>query len=443
MAFLPSSVVLAVGLFAQVPASPPMLRELPLIGERFENARDVEGARGILANARVESHVKLPGGRDQVRFLIDESTMQPVTESTPDAPRKANPLETWLVDRVTKAAPRLEFVRVQHSEQSQLTATGSTRTAKTWLEFAGPEDDVKRSCELLTALAAANREHVVIDGLFATKAWSDDESAEGGVRLRFLSADEAKAVRADLMSGKAMDVLTQPSVVTGGGQRAMVSIVSQTSYVADFEVQVVEDSLLVDPIVKVVQEGLMLDLCPIIDADSKTIHLQPRIEIDVLQRPIREFKTTVAGMSDVTIQIPFVEKVRWEPASIELAPPHVAVLVSGLRSGHYDEDGDRTETAMTVMLMLTRSGGPGSAPDDVDAVVGWYDREQRLAAATLARGSVDDLVMDEPVEIRSDAGVVQGTLIGWLNETVFIRAEHDAVEVGNTIRFVNRRQGAK
>lgn len=443
MAFLPSSVVLAVGFFVQDPAPPPMLRSVPLIGERFENARDADGARGILANARIESHVKLPGGRDQVRYLIDESTLQPVTESTPDAPRKANPLETWLVDRVTKAAPRLEFVRVQHAEQSQLTATGSTRMAKTWLEFAGPEDDVKRSCELLAALAAANREHVTIDGLFATTPLPDGEPAEGGVRLRFLSSDEAKAVRAEVMSGEKTNVLTQPSVITTGGQRVMVSVLNQTAYVADFEIQVVEDSVLVDPIVKVVQEGLMLDLCPIIDADGKTLHLQPRIEIDTLQRPIREFKTTVAGMSDVTIQIPFVEKVRWEPTSIELAPPHVAVLVTGLRCAQYDDEGDRTETAMSVLLTVTRSGSSDRAANEIDAIVGWYDREQRLAAATLARGSVDDLVMDEPVEIRSDAGVVQGTLIGWLNETVFIRAEHDAVEVGNTIRFVNRRQGAK
>lgn len=396
------------------------------------------GVVSSLADARLESRTNQPGGRSTVIYLLDESELQPVTEATPEPPGRANALEAWIVDRVTQTAPRLDYVRIQHSEESQLTSTGSTRKSKTWLEFAGLDPDVDRACACIAALVVANRKHVAIDGMFVTLGGSLDR--DFGVHVRTLAEGELDDARRGMLASKDANVLTQPSIVTGGGQRATVSIINQVSYVADFEIDVNGDSAVVDPEIKVVQEGLLLDLCPIIDTDGQTIHLIPRLEVDTLQRPIREFETEIGGIAELTIQVPFVEKVRWEPAPIDLRPPHVALLMSNLRVGTYDaesNDGERTERAMSLLLHLRVQDPAVDEGLQDDGVIGWFDPEQSLGAATLTRTALRELQMDEPLEIRTVNGVVPATLIGWLNDTLFIRVDRP-VSVGDHVRFVRR-----
>ncbi|MBL8768628.1 MAG: hypothetical protein JNL94_14725 [Planctomycetes bacterium] len=409
------------------------------VRDAFANALRAPTTGSPLADARLESSTREPGGRQRVVYLLDESEMEPVTDSTPPAPLRASALESWLIDRITRSAPRLDYVRIQHAEQTQLTPSGSTRKCKTWLEFAGLEADVEQACDLMSKLVTANRKHVFIEGMFLF-ADATNRPTDPGVSVRTLTASEAAEMRGQMLKLKDVDVLAQPSIITSGGQRATISTINQVSYVADFEINVNGDRPIVDPEIRVVQEGLLLDLCPIIDADGETIRLIPRLEVDTLQRPIREFETEIGGVAELTIQVPFVEKVRWEPEPLELRSPQNAVMVSGLRVSRYDaesEDGDRDEVSMSLILTLTVTDPATDVSSGNDGIVGWFDAPQNLAAATLTRPALKDLRMDDPIEIRTATGTVKGTLIGWLNDTMFIRPE-GPVTVGDRIHFVHR-----
>jgi hypothetical protein len=114
--------------------------------------------------------------------------------------------------------------------------------------------------------------------------------------------------------------------------------------------------------------------------------------------------------------------------------------MSNLRVGTYDaesDDGERTERAMSLLLHLRVQDPAVDEGLQDDGVIGWFDPEQSLGAATLTRTALRELQMDEPLEIRTVNGVVPATLIGWLNDTLFIRVDRP-VSVGDHVRFVRR-----
>lgn len=103
--------------------------------------------------------------------------------------------------------------------------------------------------------------------------------------------------------------VTAPTILLHNGQRGSMKVTNQTAYIKDFEIRQVQGSAVADPQIDVISEGLSLDFASIWDEARKELTVRGEIKLTALQRPIKEFTTTLAGFpSSVTIQIPEVRQ---------------------------------------------------------------------------------------------------------------------------------------
>lgn len=99
--------------------------------------------------------------------------------------------------------------------------------------------------------------------------------------------------------------LTAPRITVYDRQRANVSMLSQVSYVKDYEVEVAQDRFIADPIVGIVQDGMTLDVRPVVSADRRYVALEVDVTWAHLRRPMKERKVVLHdGAEPVTIQLP-------------------------------------------------------------------------------------------------------------------------------------------
>jgi len=99
-------------------------------------------------------------------------------------------------------------------------------------------------------------------------------------------------------------VLLAPRITTYDGQRANVTLQSQTSYVRDYEVHRSTDGrVALDPVVDTLQDGLVFDATPTIDASRARIRPATRTTWAWLKRPIPTISTRIEGR-EVEVQTP-------------------------------------------------------------------------------------------------------------------------------------------
>ncbi len=139
-------------------------------------------------------------------------------------------------------------------------------------------------------------------------------------------------------------VLQAPHLTTYDGQMANVSILSQTSYVRDFEVHEKDGKSILDPVIDTIQDGLVLEVTPSVAADRKGIDLEVLATIAELFRPIAEFQTELRGQK-VTFQIPELRVSRTRTSG--LVPPGRYVLIGGLGEG---DEGRRFVLLRTTLV---------------------------------------------------------------------------------------------
>ena len=142
--------------------------------------------------------------------------------------------------------------------------------------------------------------------------------------------------RQELAAKDAFSVLTAPKVTTFHGQKAMISVANQTSYIKDFTSQVIEDTLIVDPVIDVISDGFTMELLGLRDPVRKHITIESRVKLSSLKRPIESFTTKLHG-HDVTFQIPRVESCDWSTEAFELAKEWEGFRVTGLRSRSFEK----------------------------------------------------------------------------------------------------------
>lgn len=134
----------------------------------------------------------------------------------------------------------------------------------------------------------------------------------------------------DRAGAKGITVLATPRLTTYDGQKANVSLLNQTSYVRDFEVESKDGQTILDPIVDTIQHGLVLEVTPRIADDRKSITIDALTTWAELSRPIAEFTTTLEGQ-EVTIQLPELQVMR---SRVKCSvPPGGYVLLGGLGDG--------------------------------------------------------------------------------------------------------------
>lgn len=130
-------------------------------------------------------------------------------------------------------------------------------------------------------------------------------SASGGIRECVpvaLSEAQLKELQA-LATAPTGKLLSGPAVTTLEGQLAHVAMLNQISYIRDFEITQLGDSIIASPVVDTITEGLSVACRARSLADGRFLAAITVSNADLL-RPIAAFTTTVAGGAEVTIQIP-------------------------------------------------------------------------------------------------------------------------------------------
>jgi general secretion pathway protein D len=121
------------------------------------------------------------------------------------------------------------------------------------------------------------------------------------------------------------------TVTVLNNNRANVSVINQTSYVRDFDVEVAQASFIADPKIDVIHDGVVLDVRPIIRHDRRSVTLVLQPTVAELQRPIPLFTTSLAGSTlPVTLQLPVLTVRSF--ATTAQVPDGGTVLIGGLRT---------------------------------------------------------------------------------------------------------------
>ena len=126
-------------------------------------------------------------------------------------------------------------------------------------------------------------------------------------------------------------VLQAPMVTVYNTQRANITLITQLSFIQDFDVEVAQTAFIADPIVGVIQDGLVLDVQPTVSHDRKYITLQLKPTIATLTRPIPTFTTSLGAFtSPVTLQLPELKVQR--AATTVRVPDGGTILLGGLKN---------------------------------------------------------------------------------------------------------------
>jgi len=121
-----------------------------------------------------------------------------------------------------------------------------------------------------------------------------------------LDGAAAKALLARITGEARARIVSAPRITSYVGQKANVSILEQTAYVQDYEVEQRTGSQVATPIVGTLNEGIVLDVTARIAAAGGGIDLDFVASQAVIQRPIPEVQAEVAGKK-VTIQTPEIQ----------------------------------------------------------------------------------------------------------------------------------------
>ncbi|MCB9870819.1 MAG: hypothetical protein H6837_13265 [Planctomycetes bacterium] len=97
--------------------------------------------------------------------------------------------------------------------------------------------------------------------------------------------------------------------------RANMSVLRQTTYIKDFEVEIAQAAAVANPVIGVVKDGVALDVRPVVSADRRFITMELRPTVLDLVLPIPTFTTTLGVGQPITLQLPRTTLRRCAPRS--------------------------------------------------------------------------------------------------------------------------------
>jgi type II secretory pathway component GspD/PulD (secretin) len=151
-----------------------------------------------------------------------------------------------------------------------------------------------------------------------------------GVQWTYLSKLQLEMILTATSKSERVELVTAPRVLVFNTARSNLSVVNQVAYVQDFDVEIAQAASIADPIINIVEDGVILDVRPVVSADRRFLTLEVRPTVAQLQRPIRNFTTSlgVSGNS-VTIQLPELDISRVR-TSIPM-PDGGTILLGGMK----------------------------------------------------------------------------------------------------------------
>lgn len=128
----------------------------------------------------------------------------------------------------------------------------------------------------------------------------------GGLSFQhvFLDDTQVEVVLRAVEKNERIEQVSAPRLSVYDTQRANVSVMTQNSYVQDFDVEIAQSAAIGDPIVQTIRDGIILDVRPIVSADRRFITMEMRPTVAELVRPFPTFQTSLANGPPVTIQVP-------------------------------------------------------------------------------------------------------------------------------------------
>lgn len=222
-------------------------------------------------------------------------------------------------------------------------------------------------------------------------------------------------------------VVSAPSVLTLEGQDAEISLLEETAYVRDYEVQVVRDAAIADPVVDTIRHGLRLECAAVRDPANGRWQIAFGLQQSRLETPIRELETDVkigGRRAPVTIQLPEVTYSTMETEDVVLPPQGGIFIAVPPRSIAVAEEGRK--------LMVIVKVKPLAKPkDDLSGVVRGFDAERNLAYVSF-KGTVQ---VGQDVDIaRGNEFVARGKVARITGEILLLKLPVGAkVRVGDTL----------
>ncbi|MHC4547210.1 MAG: hypothetical protein ACYTEZ_00400 [Planctomycetota bacterium] len=128
----------------------------------------------------------------------------------------------------------------------------------------------------------------------------------GGLSFQhvFLDDTQLEVILRAVEKTERIEEINAPRLTVYDTQRANVSVMTQNSYVQDFDVEIAQAAAIGDPIVQTIRDGIILDVRPIVSADRRFITMELRPTVADLVRPIPTFLTSLATGPPVVIQVP-------------------------------------------------------------------------------------------------------------------------------------------
>jgi Flp pilus assembly secretin CpaC/tetratricopeptide (TPR) repeat protein len=128
----------------------------------------------------------------------------------------------------------------------------------------------------------------------------------GGLSFQhvFLDDTQVEVVLRAVEKNDRLEQISAPRLTVYDTQRANVSVMTQDSYVQDFDVEIAQAAAIGDPIVQTIRDGIIMDVRPIVSADRRFITMEMRPTVAELVRPFPTFQTSLANGPPVTIQVP-------------------------------------------------------------------------------------------------------------------------------------------
>ncbi len=157
-------------------------------------------------------------------------------------------------------------------------------------------------------------------------------TGSGGLQVQwtYLSDLQLEMILTATAKSERVELVTAPRVLVFNTARSNLSVINQVAYVQDFDVEIAQAASIADPIINIVEDGVILDVRPVVSADRRFLTIELRPTVAELQRPIRNFTTSlgVSGNS-VTIQLPELDISRVR-TSIPM-PDGGTVLLGGMK----------------------------------------------------------------------------------------------------------------
>lgn len=295
--------------------------------------------------------------------------------------------------------PGLKGVIVERETRTRWGARGGEATHGGRLLVLGRTDMEAATAWIEKALLRGGPQ-VIFTAHVVWKREGETPGANEPVRVEFLTDPEVW--EEDVFDQEGVERIASPQVMVDSAQRANVSIVNQTSYVRDFELEIARGSVVANPVVDVVEDGISLDLTPVFDARGERILVAAGLRISTVEKPIKSFTSRLSSGPEVKIEVPSITEIKWSSEDLVFTRERTWCVVRGLPAPPDAKTGE-SEGRMELWINARTIDAVGveEAPGRITA----HDEAEGLWFVTWKDGS-SGVGLGERVEVHRDGQAV-------------------------------------